>query len=499
MAKKYYLGIDNGLTMIKAILFDQSGQEINVSSVQGTNQSIFPSWVERDMENVWEMVCIAINNLLSKSKINPAHIEAVGVTGHGDGVYLIDELGKPVRQGILSLDSRAEDILDIWRNSHIFQKALVETGQFPFSGSQAPILAWLKKNEPDNYKNIRWILTCKDWIRFKLTGNILTDYTEASTAFTNVKTQKYDKNIFSLYGLNELSECMPNVKFPMEVGGHLTETAAEKTGLVIDTPVCMGLHDVDACALGSGCISVGQTLSIMGTWSINQVTTDNPTSDPSWMCRNYYKPGYWVNLSCSPASATNLDWFVRSLCKTDYQQEVNNGGSGFNFVNSEIEEILGEPSDIVFLPFLYGSPFPEISGSCFIGVQGWHNRAHLLKAIFEGVVFNHNYHVNDLRKGAEISEIRLTGGGAKSDIWAQMFADITGLPVVIPGSSETGALGAMICASVASGQYQTIEEAVNNVVGIKDTFYPRSNWQGRYLEIYEKYLSLIKALRNNYI
>lgn len=494
MKNKYYLGIDNGLTVIKAVLFDDLGNEVCSESVQAKNHSEFPFWVERDMNEVWDWVCLAIIKVVNKSNVQPECIEAVGVTGHGDGVYLIDESGNPIRQGILSLDTRAKNLIENWRNSVVFSSVLEISGQFPFEGSPAPILAWLKQNESQTYNKIRWILTCKDWIRFKLTGNILTDFTEASSSFTNVKTQLYDEEIFELFDLSEMKECVPPVKYPAEVGGLITKEVSQKTGLCIGTPVCMGLHDVDACAIGSGCVSAGQLLSIMGTWSINQVTSDSPSSNPGWLCRNYYQPGLWVNLACSPASATNLDWFVRELCEFEYRQEIDKKESGFNFVNHEIEKILDQNTEIYFLPFLYGSPVPGINGSSFIGIQGWHNRAHLLKAVFEGVVFNHYYHIISLSLGEKITEVRLTGGGAKSKIWAQMFADVTNLPVIIPSSSETGALGAMICASVASGKYQSIDEAVENVVRTKNIFKPRLMYHKTYRELYEKYLGYIKAL-----
>jgi L-xylulokinase len=494
----YFLGIDNGLSVIKAVIFTLDGKEVDSGIVEGKNNSPHPKWVERDMNNVWNWACKAIKKVLYSSNVSPEKIKAIGVTAHGDGLYLINKNGNPVREGIVSLDTRAVDILNKWKNASVFTESLRLSGQFPFEGSPAPLLSWIKKNEPYIYEKIGWVLTCKDWIRFKLSGEVFTDFTEASSSFTNVITQEYDTDIFKLFNLEEMFDKMAPVKFPMTIAGHVSKKASEETGLKEGTPIGTGLHDVDACSVGSGCIHSGHALSIMGTWSINQVVTDQPSSNPSLMCRNYINPGSWVNLACSPASTTNLDWFVQNLCKYEYDEEKKMGKSGFDFVNKEIEKVVNSNSEVFFLPFLYGSPFGGNSSSCFLGIKGWHKRAHLLKAIFEGVVFNHKYHIDDMQKETEINEIRLTGGGQRSVVWSQMFADAVNLPILIPNSNETGALGAVICACVASGYYNSVDEAVNNIVSIKQEYLPNKIQNERLSESYKHYKNFCALLRNNW-
>lgn len=494
----YFLGIDNGLSVIKAVIFTPDGTEVGSGTVEGTNNSPHPKWVERDMSKVWKWACIAIKKAIRASNVSPENIEAIGVTAHGDGVYLVDKTGSPIRQGIVSLDTRAVDILDKWKNTPVFTESLRISGQFPFEGSPAPLLSWIKTNEPYIYEKIGWVLTCKDWIRFKLSGKFFTDFTEASSSFTNVNTQEYDTDIFKLFDLEEMFDKMAPVKSPMTIAGHVSKKASQETGLKEGTPIGTGLHDVDACSVGSGCIHPGNALSIMGTWSINQVVTNQPFSNPSLMCRNYIYPGSWVSLSCSPASTTNLDWFVQNLCKHEYDEEKKMGKSGFEFANNEIETIVNLSSEVFFLPFLYGSPFGGNSNSCFLGIKGWHKRAHLLKAIFEGVIFNHKYHIDDIQKETEINEIRLTGGGQRSELWSQMFADAVNLPVLIPNSYETGALGAMICACVASEYYGSVDEAVNNIVSIKHEYLPDKIQNERLSETYKRYNNFCSVLKKSW-
>ncbi|MGI9050576.1 MAG: FGGY-family carbohydrate kinase [Rubrobacteraceae bacterium] len=491
---RYLLGIDSGLTVTKAVIFDEEGRQRGVGSVNNVHGSPHPRWVQQDMKAVWEGCERAIRQALKEAKITGKEVVSIGITGHGDGVYLVDEKGAPTAPAILSLDSRAEDILQSWRDSGVAGELTRLTGQRPFAAQSPPILAWFKENDPEVLEKTRQLLYVKDWLRYKLTGEYATDPTDASGGFTDIHTQDYSQETFPLYGLEDFREKLPPMVGCMEVSGEVSAKAAESTGLSAGTPVVGGAHDIDAAAIGVGCIAPGTLVAIAGTWSNNEVVSEEVTPGDGWLCRSFVTPGRWLNISGSPASSANLEWFVRQLCPEEVKQAQKRGASPFDFVNEEVEAVLDEKSAVFYHPFLYGSPHGSEASAGFFGVRGWHKRGHLLRAILEGSVFNHKTHIEALRAGFEFGRVRLTGGGSKSGLWSQMLADAVGFPVEVTDAEEAGALGAAVLAGVGVGVYGSLEEAAGRSVRLLRTHEPEPGANGRLVEAYETYTALVDAL-----
>lgn len=490
----YLLGIDSGLTVSKAVIFDAEGGEIGVGEARVPHATPAPRWVERDMVAVWDACAVAIRAVLARTGIAAAAIAAVAPTGHGDGVYLVDDGGAPVRPAILSLDSRAVDLIERWRISGVLDEALPLTGQIPFAASPAPLLAWLREHEPASFGRTRWVLTCKDWIRYRLTGQIATDFTEASLSFTDVRTQIVSEQALALYDLAEVGDRLPPVMASGAVAGEVSAEAAARTGLLVGTPVVAGLHDVDASAIGTGCVRPGQLAIVAGTWSINEVVSAEPRTDARWACRNFVEPGRWMNMAYSPASATNLEWFVRELCPRETELAAAGGESPFAFVNREVAAVLGERQRVFFHPFLYGSPHGDQASASFFGMRGWHGRGHLLRALLEGVTFNHQTHVAALRSAFAVDEARLSGGGAQSELWSQLFADVVGIPVLVSDAKEAGARGAALCAGLGVGLYDSLTEAAERAVRVVRRHEPDGDRRQALAAAYETYAALAAAL-----
>jgi L-xylulokinase len=490
----YLLGIDSGLTVTKAVIFDEEGHEVGKRAANNVHLSLHPRWVEQDMDKVWENCQGAVQQALGEAGIAGGTISGIGLTGHGDGIYLIDEGGEPVRPGILSLDSRAHEILDRWEQSGVLDRALEFNGQVPFAALPATLLAWFKEYEPETLERTRWVLYVKDWLRYKLTGEYTTDPTEASSGFTDVNTQEYSDEAFPLYGLEEARGKLPPIVGCMEVAGEVSREAAKVTGLREGTPVVSGAHDVDASAIGTGCIKPGHLTMIAGTWSINEVISDKPVLNEGWACRNFVVPGLWMNMSASPASATNLEWFVQHLTPLEVQRAEERGTSPFDFVNKEVEAVLDEKSRVFYHPFLYGSPYGDAATAGFFGLRGWHTRGHLLKALFEGTVFNHKSHVDTLRSGFEFTRVRLTGGGSRSELWSQIFADALDTTVEVTEAGEAGALGAAVCAGLGTEVYSSLEDATDRVDRLLRTHEPDPESRDRLAEAHETYTALAEAL-----
>lgn len=490
----YLLGIDGGLTITKAVIFNLQGTEIGIGEARPAQRTPHPRWVERDMDEAWDACVTAIRAALSNAGIDGSAIVAIGPTAHGDSLYPIDDAGRPVRPAILSLDSRAHAVLDRWHQEGRMDRALAVSGQIPFASMLAPVLTWLRENELESLDRMRWALGCKDWIRFRLTGEIATDFTEISSTFTDVQTQASSDEVFNLYDLLDQKRKIPPVVACAEIAGYVTSDAAAATGLRADTPVAGGAHDVDATSVGAGCVHPGQLMMVAGTWSINQVIADQPATDPRWVCRNFVEPGRWLAAGWSPASATNLEWFVRELCPAEVRDAELRGVSPYAFVNEEAAAVWDDPSRIIFHPFLYGSPHGDAASAALLGLRGWHHRGHLLRAIMEGVTFNHKTHVDALRSAFPVAEARLSGGGAQSPLWSQLFADALGLSVLVTDAKEAGARGAALLAGVAAGIYPSLGAAVQQATHMRRRFEPDSTRHAQLSMRYETYQAFIDAL-----
>lgn len=490
---RFTLGLDCGLTVTKAVLFDEVGRPHSTASVRVPQDTPHPRWVERDVEMLWRASAEAIHRAIEQADISSREISGVGVTGHGDGLYLVDADGRPARAGILSLDSRAHTICDLWESEGRSERMLEVTGQAPGPLNPAALLAWVSEHEPQVMERARWALACKDVIKLRLTGEVSADPTEASASFCNVQTQTYADEALALYDLESCVDLLAPVVGCTEVAGQVTPGAAELTGLAAGTPVVSGLHDVDASALGMGCMQPGQLAMVAGTASINEVIAERPVTDTRWFTRNFVHPGQWMHMSLSLASAGNLEWFVQKLCHAEYESATDLGKSPFAFVEHEVAAV-EEPNEVLFLPFLYGSPHGAEASGTFMGMRGWHGRGHLLKAVFEGVVFNHRTHVDALRDAFEIGEARLTGGAASSALWSQMFADTLDLPVSLTDTDECGALGAAMCAAVGVGIHDSLEQAVDNCVRITERLEPEPDSRERLEAKYAHYHQVVNAL-----
>ncbi len=490
----YLLGIDSGNTSTKAVVFDEEGYERGVGSVNNKQINPHPRWVEQDMETVWENCQSAVREAMLAAKIDGSEISAVGTSGHGDGIYFVDDKGEPVRAGIQSMDSRAHKLLARWNESGVGDRALQFNGQRPFAALPPVLLAWFKENQPEVLEKTRWILYVKDWLRYKLTGEYATDPSEASSGFTDVRTQDYSDEAFEIYDLEEARGKLPPIVGCTEVVGEVTEEAARLTGLKAGTPVVCGAHDVDCASVGVGCVEVGDLTMIAGTWSINEVVHDAPTFIEGAACRNFVKPGLWLNMSASPTSATNLEWFVQRMCPLEVKHSKDMGVSPFAFVNEEVKRVMNDDSRVFYHPFIYSSPHGDDATGGFFGLRGWHTRGHLLRALFEGVAFNHKTHVNLLRESFDIKRVRLTGGGSTSRTWSQIFADTLGETVEVTGAGETGALGAALCAGVGVGTYDSLEDATENVIRAFRIHEPDPRNTKRLAEAYETHMSLVESL-----
>jgi L-xylulokinase len=489
----YLLGIDSGSTATKAVIFDTSGRTVAVASRRVAQRQPRARHVERDMQETWAAACDAIRDALAQ--VPDGTVAAVGVTGHGDGVYVVDQAGLPLGPGILSLDSRAFDVHEKWRDEGVLDRALALTGQRPYPYAAISLLKWMQMHEPERFSKIGHVLFCKDWLRLCLTGEIATDPTEASSSFTDVHTQTYSSEVTALYGLEAIRQALPEIVPSASQAGRISALAAAQTGLKEGTPVACGLHDVTASAVGMGNTEPGILSVTAGTFSINEILSGEPRLDPRWSCRNGTRAGQWMNMSISPASSSNVDWALRELFQHETQEAARRGCSVLDLIGGEVQAAFDEPASVIFHPFLFGSPFEQPASASFFGMRSWHRRGHLARAVLEGMVFNHRWHIESLTSAFPARRVGLTGGGSSSPLLAQLFADSLGLEIDIPDNPDACALGAALCAGVSVGVFESLSDATARTCRVQRTYTADAGRHARLDDAYALWSQLAAAVQ----
>jgi L-xylulokinase len=495
----YLMGIDNGLTVSKAAIFDLQGREVAVQGHKVDLSYPRPAWVERDSKAVWQTTATAIREVIEKAGIDPRDIVGIGNSAHGNGIYLIDKSGAPLGPSVTSMDNRASDIIDEW-----FQPGGVHEKNFPivmtntFAAQPAALLAWFKRHRPEVYAQIGHAFLCKDYIKFRLTGSVTSDFTDISgTSLYDSRNRRYSPDLLDLYGIGDILPALPEPIESHDIAGRVTAEAAARTGLAEGTPVVGGMFDIDASAVGAGVVDEGMLCIIAGTWSINEVVTREPLVDESlFMCTLFAVPGLWLVTDASATSATNLEWFVTQFCYEEKVAAAERGISVYEVCNEIVKSLPPGGTDVIFHPFLFGSNVQANARAGFYGLGAWHTKAHVLRALYEGVVYGHLDHINRLRAaGAQMDVARLTGGGARSRVWTQMFADALELPIEVPGATEIAALGAAIAAGVGVGVYASHADAIAQAVQVVRRHEPQAEATPKYLARYEEYRCLLDAMR----
>lgn len=493
----YLLGIDNGVTVSKVVVFDTAGNKIFTGSRKITTHHPRPGWAERDMAVVWEMTAAAIRDAIAGAGITAKQILAVGNASHGNGIYLLNTAGAPLRPAILSLDTRADEFVKQWNTNGVFDSLWGRTYQQIWAGQPPALLAWLKAYEPETYEKIGTVLQSKDYVKYRLTGEVTTDYTDISaTSLFDLARKTFDQGILAKFGIPEIAHALAAPLPSDAVAGKVTPEAASVTGLLEGTPVVGGMFDVSASALGSGVIYPGQACIISGSWSVNTAVSNTLIDDQRIFMNSIYTDTTFMTIEASATSAINLEWFVNQFCDAEKAEAKQRGISVYEVCNEIVGQMPPGSTNILFHPFLYGSNVQATARAGFYGVAGWHERKHLLRAIYEGVVYGHMSHIEKLRQAhIPINTARFTGGGSRSDVWSQMFADAIGIPCEVVNGDEIGAKGAALCAGIGIGVYRDYADAVETAVQVTKRYEPNPQATPFYIERFNEHQYLTTVMK----
>jgi len=495
---RYLLGIDNGGTFSKAAIFDETGRQIAVASEQTDVIIRSGGWRERDMEELWQANVRAISRVLRLSGLRSEQIVGISFSGHGKGIYAVDENGRPVGMGILSTDTRAWQYPQKWEKDGTASKVYRRTCQRILSCQPPALLAWMKDHMPDEYRRIRYVFSVKDYLRFRMTGEAYGEYSDFSGAnLIDFESKNYARSLLELFGLPEIFDKLPPLRFSTDICGRVTKETASLTGLSEGTIVAAGMFDVNACGIASGLIDETHLCMIAGTWSINEFLSRQPIRDKSVSLNSFFCiPGYYLVEESSPTSAGNMEWFLRRVMQEERETASKKQRSIYDLANEWAASIHPEDSDLLYLPFLNGSPDNPRARGSFIGLTMEHTKRHMLRAVYEGIVFCHVMHVKRLLRNCPMPEcIQLSGGAANSPVWVQMFADALQLPVETVAGKELGALGAAMAAGICSGIYRDYAEAVQACVHFTGITMPQPACKEIYARQYRNFIRAVEVLQ----
>lgn len=487
----YLLGLDAGNTVIKAVIFDRHGNEIAAASAEGHSRMPCPGHVERGLDELWTNARRVIRNCIEQAKIRPEEIIAVGCAGHGNGLYALDRDGQPLL-GIQSLDTRAAALVEEWQGQGVGDRTYPIGQQRPWPSQTPTLLAWLKRCRPETFNKIGTVFLCKDFIVNRLTGTRVSEVSDMTgCGLLDVANRRYDQELMEAYGLGDCLELLPRLIESSDIAGQITREAAAQTGLAVGTPVVGGLFDVVASAIGSGVTRTGAASIIAGTWSINQVIIDTPQlAGPVFMASTVDRERYMA-IESSATSAANLEWLVREF----FPEGSPDGRSPFDVCGELAAAVEPAADDPLYHPFLYGAQQDGNARAGFYGVAGWHTRGHMVRAVLEGVAFGHRQHIETMRKaGALFKEAVLSGGGSRSLVWPQIFADVLGVPVSIARSRETGALGAAITAGTGAGVFSDFATGAASMVRMERNYVPDTRLDAHYARRYGLYRDIAEAM-----
>lgn len=486
--RELLLGVDAGTTNIKSVALSLEGEELYRSDRANSVERPRQGWAEQDPSATWDRTRQTVREVV-QSIGDDERIVAVGVTGQGDGCWTIDEDGEPVRDAILWTDGRAGSIVDGWGEDGTGDRMAEICGSAVFPGASVPVLSWLKAEERDTYDRVDTVFFCKDWIKYKLTGERTTDYTDASLPYLDVESCTYSDELLDLAGLPEVRDARPSLAAGPEIVGRVTAAAADDTGLDEGLPVVSGVIDVVASAIGSGVATAGGSSSVVGTTSLNQMFLDGPDTTPVGigMTMALGFDSLWTRVMASMSGTPNLDWAVDTVAPTE----------DFGEIEAAVKEVPPGSEGVIYLPFLSGAgeraPFLDSNARAgVVGLEADHNWATILRAVYEGVALGMRDCYAHIP--GSTSRIAISGGGARSPFWCQLFADCLGKELGIPEGEEFGAKGVALLAGVATDRYPDLERAVERTVSIADSYQPRADREAFYTEWYDLYTDTYEAM-----
>ena len=463
------LGLDVGTSGTKAIAMDASGVLRASATVEYPLSSPKPGWAEQDPADWKRAAYEALARLAAQ--VDARDVKGLGLTGQMHGSVFLDAENQVLRPAILWCDQRtAKQCDDI--TAKVGEARLIEMVSNPaLTGFTAPKILWLRENEPQTYERVRKVLLPKDYIRLELTGEFATDVADASgTLLFDVKNRCWHKELLAILGIE--ATFMPAAYEGPEITGTLSAAAAARTGLPAGIPVVAGGGDQAAGGVGCGIVRTGVISSTLGTSGVTFAFADEVRMDPQGRVHTFCHavPGKWHVMGVMLSAGGSLQWFRNTLCAAERAVAAEVGRDPYELITAAAAQAPAGSEGLIFLPYLTGERTPHkdpYARGAFVGLSLRHTKAYMARAVLEGVAYGMRDSLDIIREmGVPVSQVRASGGGARSPFWRQIMADTHRVPFCTINVDEGPSYGAAILASVATGMYASVEQACDATIKV---------------------------------
>ena len=459
----YLIGIDSGTSGTKTILFKETGEIVASETVEYPLYQERNGWGEQEPEDWWNAARDSIRAVLTRGGADAAQVKGVGISGQMHGLVMLDRGGDVLRRAILWLDQRtAQECAEMTRK--VGAERLIEITANPaLTGFTASKILWVRNHQPEIYEKCARILLPKDYLRYKLTGEFATEVSDASgMQLLDVPARRWSGEVLEKLEIDPA--LLGTVYESPEVTGVIHSQAAEATGLKVGTPVVGGAGDNAAAAVGTGVVRDGLAFTTIGSSGVVFAHSSAIRIDPKGRVHTFCcaVPGAWHVMGVHQAAGLSLKWLRDTVCTAETEAAARRGVDPYAVMGEEAERIAAGSDRLFYLPYLNGERTPHLDPNArgvFFGLSGIHTRAHLIRAVMEGVSYSLRDSIQILREmNIETSEMAATGGGGRSRLWRQMLADNYRCPVKTVESKEGPALGVAILAGVGAGLFASVEE-----------------------------------------
>ncbi|NOZ19940.1 MAG: FGGY-family carbohydrate kinase [Planctomycetes bacterium] len=495
------LGIDIGTSGLKTVLYhSETGKALGEASREYDLSFPVPKGVEQDPDDWWLAACETVREVLDRTQTYPRLVEAVGVGGQGWSCLPVDASGKPLRPAMLWLDRRAEEERR-WLEEEFGHERLFETtGNRIDPAYTTPKMLWVKQHEPYVYKTARYWTTSEGYVVSLLTGRQTLSLSSGyGYYFFDMAKGEYVEALAEKMSID--LDTMPPLRRAFEIAGEVTEVAAKSTGLHPGTPVVAGGLDAACAALGAGVVDCGQTQDQGGTAAGMSIYMDRPLAHRDLILGWHVAPHSWLLQGGTVSGGAGLKWFRDTFGASPDLADVYAKADAYELLSREAAEAEPGAGGVIFLPYMAGERSPiwdTDARGAFFGLTFATKRPQLVRAVMEGTAFALQHNLETARDaGAKVDVLFAVGGAARSDVWCQIKADVTGQPIRVPSASDGTALGAAILAGVGADVFQDVKEGVRQMVRFDRAFDPQPENHGRYQELFEIYRGLYDRLKDS--
>lgn len=489
---KYMMGVDEGTTGCKAILFTENGEVVASTSREYPSYYPHPGWVEQDINEIKEAVFDCIRETVEKANVEKKDIVGISHSNQGITMVLLDENEKPVLPHTIGWqDLRYVDMLQDLQDE-VNQEEYLKLSGMSFGTYNIPVLCWLQKYQPDDWKRVKRICSHQDYFlkQYGANGYFVDEGCTNFLSMARMSDNEWDERLMKIYNVSE--DMLPTVVHqPGKVLGHVTAEVSQFTGLPETCKVCMGGLDTNCCSMGAGADEIGTQVLIMGTAGVSIFVTDKDKLDPNKRITVRTNPGFgnWQNYIMTNTGASAFRWFRDAICSMEVATSHLMGIDPYDIITRTAMNSKPGANGVTALTCIQGSHTRkknEKARGCFFGINLGTTKADLAEAILEGICFEMKdiMAMNEELSG-EIKHVRLCGGVAKSDMWCQMFANVLNKPVELTAVSELGALGAAMCAGIGAGLFKDCYDAVEKCVNITKVYKPNKDKLDAYEEAFK--------------